>query len=822
MNACPRALALILSVTWLLAVNSVVAQSLDGDSAVDTTGDDVVWWRDSLQHQLTLPTSVTNRAGFTVDVSTLSYPTADTMPVSIRWDSTTGPSTAQRQFVLQLRPEPGEHFPPTGPLQIDLPLTVPQGVTQMRWTRYVPTATFGQRYRVNFLEVGRLLQDFDDKIGPPIGSLRGTAYAATQQEWQTRVMWVRSDADKPDSGGEGRKRRTATDARLARWVSHVGDLTVRPREPDAIRRKARSGRFTMISTDLTTVPVETLPHDWRAYQPIDWVVLHAADWQRMRQSSSDPAVALRQWIGGGGTLIVRGAAETPDANSSGDDTSEVRLGSTTDVDRYDPYRSPRPLIFAAASEAASELATLKNRWMQEASEVESAVRSSKAAQATAGRPAFIQTPRGGMTIEEAGRRLEFSTYLLDFLDESTDRRGSSEAAAATSLETLGGGLVLTIRPTSEGASLEVMDWMLIDQLTGWRKSRLLRRGVDPVIGSSRFAEWLIPGVAQPPVYTFIGLLTLFVVLVGPVFYRRTMRSGRGYLIFAIAPALAAATTLAMVGYGVIADGFGAQARVRQITWIDGARGDAFTRTHSTLFTGIRPADGLKFPGDAEVLLYPDSDTRSWLQRVDDSSGLRGRVRVTEDRLQFSSDFLPSRQQKQFVMRRPRSGFGTIRLVDGGKGDPASPLRVASSMESTLRSVVLRAPDGAYWFASQIPAGETVTCTTLSSSGASLELGELYRRQWLISDGTARRNRRSPWSYRSDDTWDLVQSVAEQYADGQAPTQGIFEEELQRRTQMGAGLPAGTFVGETDLTADAVALEQADVTESIHYVMGDYQ
>ena len=102
-----------------------------------------------------------------------------------------------------------------------------------------------------------------------------------------------------------------------------------------------------------------------------------------------------------------------------------------------------------------------------------------------------------------------------------------------------------------------IQWEMIKRLAVEKSSPTLRRGVDPLAGSERFLDWRIPGISEPPVYTFIGFLSTF--FVGPVAYWQTKRIGRPYLMFAIAPVLTAITTLSMLGYSIIADGFGSHA-----------------------------------------------------------------------------------------------------------------------------------------------------------------------------------------------------------------------------------------------------------------------
>ena len=202
-----------------------------------------------------------------------------------------------------------------------------------------------------------------------------------------------------------------------------------------------------------------------------------------------------------------------------------------------------------------------------------------------------------------------------------------------------------------------------------RSSTTLVRGVEPMLGDSRFLQWMVPGVAQPPVYTFMGLLAAFVILVGPIAYRRTTRSGRGYLMFAIAPVLAILTTVIMFAYGILADGFGTIVRVRQISYSDGSSGDLGERVRSTYFAGIRPGDGLRFPSDAEVYPYPEFDERSWEQAAAGGRRASGRIDIDDEHQVFSKDFLPSRRQRQFVSTITKSNVGRLRLKFADGDEP---------------------------------------------------------------------------------------------------------------------------------------------------------
>ena len=174
-----------------------------------------------------------------------------------------------------------------------------------------------------------------------------------------------------------------------------------------------------------------------------------------------------------------------------------------------------------------------------------------------------------------------------------------------------------------------IQWEMIKRLAVEKSSPTLRRGVDPLAGSERFLDWRIPGISEPPVYTFIGFLSTFFLLVGPVAYWQTKRIGRPYLMFAIAPVLTAITTLSMLGYSIIADGFGSHARIRQITWVDGVTGEGVERIRSTYFTGSQQQQLLRFPKQAEVFPYLDRGGASFEDITAMEAETLGKVKILE-------------------------------------------------------------------------------------------------------------------------------------------------------------------------------------------------
>ena len=382
------------------------------------------------------------------------------------------------------------------------------------------------------------------------------------------------------------------------------------------------------------------------------------------------------------------------------------------------------------------------------------------------------------------------------------------------VQAVGAGYLVAIKPVKDRETPSSGHWSILARFLDHRISPTLRRGVDPLIGDRRFSRWMIPGVAQPPVYTFMGLLTVFVVLVGPIAYRRTAKYGRGYLMFAIAPTLALLTTLAMFGYGIFSDGFGTTARVRQLTWVDGRSGHAGERVRSTYFAGVRPADGMRFPGNAELMIYPEGTGQSWedLDRL--STAYLGNVTVDVDSQRLDATFLPSRQQRQFITHAPRRDAGYLQLIPDPNG--IEPPGVSSGFEFTLREAIIRDDEARYWAIEDLDGGEVKTTRPLTTRDASKLLGRLYNDYRPLSG--VRESQSSRRRY-DNEIYDIVVDINRSLETTVAVNEGLFEFWLQRNMQTDGEIPNEHFVAISDVSPEVIAVQGTEVNSSIRYVFG---
>jgi hypothetical protein len=212
---------------------------------------------------------------------------------------------------------------------------------------------------------------------------------------------------------------------------------------------------------------------------------------------------------------------------------------------------------------------------------------------------------------------------------------------------------------------------------------------------------LIPGVGLPPLTAFRLLITLFVVVIGPVNYYLLRRWGRLHLLLVIVPASAALITLALFGYAVIADGLGTRVRVRSFTQLDQRRGEAVCWSRLSYYAGLAPRGGLTFSGDVAAIPLeyapPDPGSRNrdifWLTE-------KGRVATQH----LARGWLRARTPAQFVTLRARPVDYGLSIEPAA--DDSDSLMVENRLGTRIRELVVRGNDGRYFAAEVIPAGKT--------------------------------------------------------------------------------------------------------------------
>lgn len=727
-----------------------------------------------------LPAGGGRAVGFRTSIRAQRSLSVGYVPVEITL-AAQAPLPADRRLVYRFTTIEGGQTPPQNGMEIDVPILAPQGTRNAKWVRYLPKWSAGFALEVTVYEDGRAILDYNDVLGD--GLQPGRQKLRSQLDLEYGVNWVYVSPD---------------DTVVEDKVPNLRGLW-----QDAYRGRAAGAPsfWSQMLRGPTVLGVgqSELPTDWRGYQNYDAVILSTLSAERLVEKE-DEWRALRGWILNGGALVIYDAVSPQESSSllgfawSDDEESANRI--VRGVENYEKGLSTRRY------QAQRYITELQTDLTNTASPQPNANGGEMAALLPNNQPKIdLET--------ELKRWQERRQSLANETSFST-----AEWRRRIHLQRVGSGEVYFLRRTAEGQAPPAAYWSVVRYVLDFRVSPTVRRGVDPMVGDRKFSSWLIPGVAQPPVYTFMGLLTAFVILVGPIAYRRTAKQGRSYLMFAIAPVLALLTTVAMFGYGIVSDGFGTVVRVRQLTWVDGGSKAAGERVRSTYFAGVRPGNGLTFASDAEVVGYREGTGQAWEELDELSYALMGRITIREDGQQFDSSFLPSRQQKQFITHRPRQDLGRVRLIPDRKG--ISSPRVKNEFPFVLRSLVVRDPKGAYWVCEEVSPGESKRCTALTIQDTSKTLGKMYRDHQPVS---AVRQTTSRVNQYRNLIFDVVTEINRNIVAKTNMSNGVFEHWLQSHLQTAGEIPISHFVGVSDVTEDVLAVENCEVSSSVRYVFG---
>ncbi|MFO1032295.1 MAG: hypothetical protein U1F60_14540 [Planctomycetota bacterium] len=98
----------------------------------------------------------------------------------------------------------------------------------------------------------------------------------------------------------------------------------------------------------------------------------------------------------------------------------------------------------------------------------------------------------------------------------------------------------------------------------------------------------IPGLGDAPVRGFLTIIVLFAIVVGPLNFAVMRRRRRPLLALVTIPVLGFGTTVLLLGYGLVHDGFGIRGAVVSWSCLDQVRHEGVTVAASTLFAGSSP------------------------------------------------------------------------------------------------------------------------------------------------------------------------------------------------------------------------------------------
>ncbi len=383
-----------------------------------------------------------------------------------------------------------------------------------------------------------------------------------------------------------------------------------------------------------------LPAEWIGLTAVDIGVLGLDDLTRLRSELPDVWRVVEAWLRNGGMLWVTGVGDNLVRLGTLNEALSLSAARTVD-DAQGSDRVVPPTTEGAANERLAE----RESPMPRAEEGWQLVRRGPS---TKGLSYFQRQPgyqwvngrytevasdddRFAFPAEISANDVLFATHDLQF----------GQVVAWASVDPL----------AREGSAY----WDVIFKRLGvdrWMWSQ--RHGFSLVRDNFSFWNFLIPGVGLAPVNLFRVVITLFVLLIGPLNYSFLKRWKRLNWMLLTVPLSALLVTFALTNYALFTDGISVKARLRSVTCLDQRVGHAVTWSRQAYFAGIAPAGGLVFPAD--VAVYPlDYDP---IARF----GRRGQVRnvVWDERQRLATGYLPSRTTAQLMVQR--SGPSSLRIA----------------------------------------------------------------------------------------------------------------------------------------------------------------
>lgn len=748
--------------------------------------------------------------------------------------SPTGAVTADENLTLRLTDI--ERLSSAGnELQIDIPFTIAQGNASVTVKRMLPKWTLGRAIKIQVL-----------RNGQPQDRYNKTFQLGTQN----RSMGARSIAFYVDAlSNERTINLLVVDAQPVKDHPDLELLIERARTIPENQTSYEDAYATITSASLASMPT-----DWRVLEQHDAILVRRSTFAALKKSNPQQADCLRQWTLMGGILGVMNdqdlAAEDSDSNGLNKLNSVVpgggKLLSLLELQSYqrlDPDDSQQLLTVAADRFRAALIRSVATRQTMDLYTEASTQPNFNATRWTS-----IQVTNSYLDVISPTRKTLEASELNKKPGQIQNWRDELRVLFGNHLKVYPAGMGMVVDlPTDQFPK----NWLIpgLRAFGSDQNSPLLRRGVDPAAGTAGFGKWLIPGIAEPPVYTFMAIMICFAIVVGPVSYRWTRKVHRAYLMFLIAPVLAFGTTIAMFTYSFMADGIGSRARLRQLTWIDGASGDAVERNRMTLYSGISARSGVQF--DEGVTVMPFDRLGPLLYQSNETPP---KIRVTLDGQSqaFSSQTLPARAQTQFVTHLARPQLGTLALTDftdskrlqtlsdnnerpfsaaDGSMDArldiekANLTQLTSELPFKINRLIVRDRNGIYGIAEDVEAGSPAKVTFLIDRSARYQLSKLFRDFPL----QARVNYANE---RSGSKTDLMQQISNEILQSSirssislgrtSKQEGLLENWLNLHAFTLNALPPGTFLGVAEVDPEVLPISGAKLEASVRFVMGTFE
>ena len=670
-----------------------------------------------------------------------------------------GKAPADRTLLIELTPlKPYEQESATTASQF---IEIPQGQTSATTIVLVPQEYIWEDLSCSVYEDGRRLSDV---------STNGMANARFVTHWEIAGLSVLVvDSNAPTLAD--RAARKITNLRGRRLLPDLRNVIRYPEMQSVVMRATGDSKampiddrdlLDLIEQSNTTemLPPDDLPQQWLAYSGIDLVFISVDELRQLKASHHRRWQALRDWLVTGPTLCVTGA---------GDNFAKLpEIEKLLDAPPVQAQDNSQESLAGGWQRPTEEMLAREIHAFQDYSDEAAA---------------------------------DGADFLVD--GEAMQKPSITPLATGIAMREMGLGTVVAFsaeNPFSENAEY----WRAVFSAVGQSRWHwAARHGLSPRSGQPYFWNQLIPGLDMAPVDAFRILISLFVIVIGPLNFVVLRRLRRPYLVLATAPLAAAAITVMLFGYALVRDGFGTQTRVRSFTLLDQRQQTAVSWSRQTYFAGFAPAEGMRFPKD--VAVYP-------IEAAGFDAG-RGAHRELDwrDRGQrLTSGYLPTRQTVQFLTVGSSRDVGRRLDFAASKSD-ATALSVTNRLGTPVRHLLVADEKGNLCWTKDLAVGETASPVGVSASQA-VHLSEIYNTSRL----------RFPSGLQSSGRGMLTRGNYRYYSGiGEAmdDSASVLEVNLTRAMVGDRLAPRSYFAVVDSSPAVPLGIEGAAQRESFHVILG---
>jgi hypothetical protein len=424
---------------------------------------------------------------------------------------------------------------------------------------------------------------------------------------------------------------------------------------------------------VTMIPPAEIPSRWIELSQFDVAFIPLADLKKMAQSQKDQLSALRDWLSTGPLLIVSGC---------GQDFAELRaLEKLLDLPSLDPIDEKHPELVGWAAPTLGER-------------------------------------RGGLrtTFDENGDAV--TAFPVGEQPDADKPKSAAPAAAKNPppfvFRRAALGRVVAVAsnqpfPGNKG------DWSWIFNEAGdnhWQWFK--RNGFSMQRTNNDFWKLLVPGVGQAPVWSYLFLVSLFAVVIGPLNYLLLDRARRLYLLLITVPVGAVLVTTSLFAFAMLSDGVRMRVRARSFADLDQTTGRAAVWSRQSYYAAIAPSQGLHFPDDTTVFpLRHDPGNRSQQ---------RSTLMVWDGHQELRGAYLASRTAEQFMVCRATTTQARLIVNEGAAA--GVPPDVDNHLGTTIKFLLVRDSRGDYFSGESIRDRSTAGLQSTSTETAEKTFGVL--------------------------------------------------------------------------------------------------